>query len=208
VSQLTYGNDENCDIETIALLIAWLNDYYRGQDVYFALLGAPSWDLEAFPAPPQVKKTFLFQQHQGIWSVAYVKSRPDQVIMFDGTSKKPSHRLHKDRDRRNRLQLLEYAVKGQLAQLGIPDTVCVRQHKIVSHAKETYSATSCLAWAEAKFCRWPIGHNWDEFKHPCWLPATDICSEFAAMIYNGETDWGDVLRERARRANGARLTGA
>jgi hypothetical protein len=40
VSQLTYRNDENCDAETIALEIAWPNDCYRGQGVYFALLGA------------------------------------------------------------------------------------------------------------------------------------------------------------------------
>src|SRR5689334_20495781 len=103
--------------------------------------------------------------------------------MFDGTSEKPSDRLHEDRRRGIRLQRLHHAVKGQLAQLGIPDTVYVSQHKIVSHANETYSATSCLAWAEAKFRRWPIDHNWDGFEHPCWLPSTDICSEFAEVIY-------------------------
>jgi hypothetical protein len=84
----------------------------------------------------------------------------------------------------------------------------VSQHKIVSHANETYSATSCLAWAEAKFRRWPIDHNWDGFEHPCWLPSTDICSEFAEVTYNGETDWSDVLRKRAYKANAAQLTGA
>ncbi|KAK4031522.1 hypothetical protein C8A01DRAFT_42038, partial [Parachaetomium inaequale] len=187
VSQLTYGNDENCDTETMALQIAWLNDRYRSQSVYFALLGAPGLDLEAFPAP-QVKKTFLFLQHQGIWSVACVKRWPDQVIMFDGTSEKPSERLREDRHRCIRLKDLRDAVKGQLAQLGVPDTVYVSQHKIVSHANETYSATSCLAWAEAKFSRWRINHNWDEFEHPCWLPSTDICAEFAVMTDNGETD--------------------
>lgn len=103
---------------------------------------------------------------------------------------------------------MHHAVKDQLAQLGIPDAVYVCQHKIVSHANKMYSATSCLAWAEAKFRRWPIDHNWDEFEHPCWLPFTDICSEFAEMIDDGETDWSDVLRERARQANAARLTGA
>jgi hypothetical protein len=129
----------------MALEIAWLNNHYRSQGVYFALLGAPGLDLEAFPAP-QVKKTFLFQQHQGIWSVACVKRRPDQVIMFDGTSENPSKRLGEDQDRDIRLKDLEDAVKSQLAQLGIPDTVYVSQHRIVSHANETYSATSCLAW--------------------------------------------------------------
>lgn len=212
MSQLTYGNDENCDAETMALEIAWLNDRYRGQGAYFALLGAPGFDLEAFPAP-QIKKTFLFHQHQGIWSVACVKRRPDQVIMFDGTSEKPSDRLHEDRHRGIRLQGLHHAVKGQLAQLGIPDAVYVRQYKIVSHANKTYSATSCLAWAEAKFCRWPIGHFWEEFEHPCWMSSTEvsdgeICSEVAEMIVNGETDWSDVLQERACKANEARLTGA
>ncbi|KAK3898541.1 hypothetical protein C8A05DRAFT_37875 [Staphylotrichum tortipilum] len=187
VSQLTYWNDKNCDVETMALEIAWLNNRYRDEGVYFALLRAEGLDLEAFPAP-QVKKTFLFHQHQGIWSVACVKRRPDQVIMFDGTSEKPSDRLNEDRQRGIRLQRLYHAVKGQLAQLGIPDAVCVRQHTIVSHTNETFSATSCLAWAEAKFCRWPIDHNWDEFEHPCWLPSTDICSESAEMIVNGETD--------------------
>jgi hypothetical protein len=207
VSQLTYGNNENCDTETMALEIAWLNDRYRDKSVYFALLGAPGLDLEAFPAP-QVKKTFLFQQHQGIWSVACVKRRPDEVIMFDGTSEKPSKRLGEDEHRGFRLQRLHHAVKGQLAQLGIPDAVYVSQHRIFSHANKTYSATSCLAWAEAKFRRWPIDHNWDEFEHPCWLPSTNICSESAEIIDNGETDWNDVLRERARQANAARLTGA
>ncbi|KAK4031510.1 hypothetical protein C8A01DRAFT_21275, partial [Parachaetomium inaequale] len=57
--QLTYGNNQNCDTETMVLEIAWLNDCYRGQDVYFALLGAPGLDLEAFPAP-LVEKIFLF----------------------------------------------------------------------------------------------------------------------------------------------------
>ncbi len=206
-SQLTYRNNKNCNAETIALQIAWLNDRYRDQGVYFALFRAQGLDLEAFPAP-QVKKTLLFYQHQGIWSVAYVKRRPDQVIMFDGTSEKPSDRLDEDRHRGDRLQSLHHAVKDQLARLGMPDAVNVRQHKIVSHANKTYSATSCLAWAEAKFCRWPIDQNWDEFEHPCWLPSADTCSEFAEMIDDGETDWSDVLREQARRANAARLAGA
>ncbi|KAJ4307350.1 hypothetical protein N0V88_000734 [Collariella sp. IMI 366227] len=95
-SQLTCRYNNNCDAETTALQIAWLNDCYRDQGVYFALLGAQGLDLEAFPAP-QVKKTFLFRQHQGIWSVAYVKRRPDQVIMFNGTSEKPSDHLDKDK---------------------------------------------------------------------------------------------------------------
>lgn len=98
MSQLTYWNDENCDTKTMALEIAWLNDRYRDQGVYFALLRVQGLDLEAFPAP-QVKKTFLFHQHQGIWSVACIKRRPDQVIMFDGTSEKLSDRLHEDRHR-------------------------------------------------------------------------------------------------------------
>jgi hypothetical protein len=68
-------------------------------------------ELEAFPAP-QVKKTFLFQQHQGIWSVACVKRWPDHVINFDGTSEKPSERLHEDWHRGIRLQRLHHAVKG------------------------------------------------------------------------------------------------
>ncbi len=207
MSQLTYGSNENCDTKTMALEIAWLNDRYRGQGVYCALLGVQGLDLEAFPAP-QVKKTFLFHQHQGIWSVACVERWTDQVIMFDGTSKKPSNRLSEDQHRGIRLQRLHQAVKDQLAQLGMPDGVYVRQHKIVSHANKTYSATSCLAWAEAKFCRWPIGHFWKEFEHPCWMPSAETCSEVAEMIINGETDWSDVLRERARRANAARLTGA
>lgn len=216
VSQFTYrddeNSDENCNTETIALKIAWLNDRYRGQGLYFALLGAPGLDLEAFPVP-QVKKTFLFQQHQGIWSVAYIKRRPDQVVMFDGTSEKPSDRLDEDEHRSIRLRRLRHAVKDQLAQLGIPGTVYVRQHRIVSHANKTYSATSCLAWAEAKFRRWPIGHFWEEFEHPCWMPSTEvsdgeICSEVAEMIVNGETDWSGALQERARQANAARLTGA
>ncbi|KAK4187993.1 hypothetical protein QBC35DRAFT_451725 [Podospora australis] len=79
----------------MALETAWLNNRYRGQGVYFALLGAPGLDLEAFPAP-QVKKTFLFHQYQGIWSVACVERWPDQVIMFDSTSEKPGNRLHED----------------------------------------------------------------------------------------------------------------
>ncbi|KAJ4288324.1 hypothetical protein N0V88_007362 [Collariella sp. IMI 366227] len=117
------------------------------------------------------------QQQQGVrW--------PDQVIMFDGTSEKPSDRLHEDRHRGIRLQRLHDAVKGQVAQLGIPNTVYVSQHRIVSHTNKTYSATSCLAWAEAKFQRWPISHFWDEFEHPCWMPSTNVRSEFAEMIVN------------------------
>ncbi|KAJ4292841.1 hypothetical protein N0V88_005499 [Collariella sp. IMI 366227] len=119
------------------------------------------------------------------------------LTMFDGTSEKPSERLHEDQHRGIRLKDLRDAVKGQLAQLDVPDTVYVSQHKVVSHANETYSATSCLAWAEATFRRWPIGHFWDEFEHPCWMPSTDVCSEFAKMIVNGETDWSEVLQEQA-----------
>ncbi|KAJ4288306.1 hypothetical protein N0V88_007344 [Collariella sp. IMI 366227] len=89
VSQLIYRNDKNCDTETMALEIAWLNDCYRGQGVYFALLGAPGLDLEAFPAP-QVKKTFLFQQHEEIWSVACVERWPEQVIMQSTGRSSPS----------------------------------------------------------------------------------------------------------------------
>ncbi|KAH6618335.1 hypothetical protein B0J18DRAFT_276290 [Chaetomium sp. MPI-SDFR-AT-0129] len=191
----------------MALQIAWLNDRYSSESVYFALLGAPGLDLEAFPAP-QVKKTFLFLQHEEVWSVACVKRWPDQVILFDGTSKKPSERLDEDEHRGVRLQRLRHAVNGQLAQLDIPGTVYVCQEKIVSHANVRYSAISCLAWTEAKLCRWRIDHNWDQFEHPCWLPTADICSEFAKMVDTGDTDWNDVLWERARMANPARLTGA
>ncbi|KAJ4307331.1 hypothetical protein N0V88_000714 [Collariella sp. IMI 366227] len=71
---------------------------------------------------------------QGESGRLHIERWPDLVIMFDGTSEKPI-----------RLMDLRDAVKGQLAQLGVPDTVHMSQHKIVSHANETYSATSCLA---------------------------------------------------------------
>ncbi|KAK3902001.1 hypothetical protein C8A05DRAFT_34321 [Staphylotrichum tortipilum] len=106
-----------------------------------------------------------------------------------------------------RLQHLKRAVKGELAQLGIPDTVDMDEHNIVSHASKAHSAIGCVAWAEAKVCRWPIDHDWEEFEHPCWIPAAEHCNEFADMTINGEVDWSDVLRERARRASAVRLTG-
>ena len=207
VFQLTYKHETSCDAETVALLIAWLNEHYRGRNVHFGLLGEPGLDLGTFPAP-EVDKTFLFRRHRGIWSVAYIGRRPHHVIMYDGNSEHPSNRLHEDQARTLRLQHLHRAVKAELAQLDIPDTVYVSQHKIVSHASKAHSAIGCVAWAEAKFRRWPIGHFWDEFEHPCWIPAADACDEFADMTINGEVDWSDVLLERARKASAARLTGA
>jgi len=45
VFQPTYDNRTSCDAETIALLIAWLNECYGGQSVHFALLGVLGvWD--------------------------------------------------------------------------------------------------------------------------------------------------------------------
>ncbi len=46
----------------------------------------------------------------------------------------PGDRLHENQARMLRLQHLHRAVKGKLAQLDIPDTVYVSQHKIVSYA--------------------------------------------------------------------------
>ncbi|KAK3902100.1 hypothetical protein C8A05DRAFT_34227 [Staphylotrichum tortipilum] len=128
--------------------------------------------------------------------------------MYDGNSEYPSYCLDEDQARMRQLQHLKRTVKGELAQLGIPDTVYMGQHKIVSHASKAHSAIGCIAWAEAKLRRWPIDHNWEEFEHPCWIPAAEHCNEFADMTINGEVDWSDVLRERARRASVASLTGA
>ncbi|KAK3897468.1 hypothetical protein C8A05DRAFT_38982 [Staphylotrichum tortipilum] len=205
--QLTYKNETSYDAETVALLIAWLNEHYCGRNAYFGLLEEPGLDLGTFPAP-EVDETFLFRQYQGIWSVAYVKRQPHHVIIYDGNSEHPSNCLHEDQPRTLRLQHLQHAVKGELAQLDIPDTVYISQHKIVSHASKAHSAIGCIAWAEAKFRCWPIDHNWEEFEHPCWIPAAEHCNEFADMTINGKVDWSDVLRERARRASVARLTGA
>ena len=133
VFQLTYKHETSCDAETVALLIAWLNEHYRGRNVHFGLLGEPGLDLGTFPAP-EVDKTFLFRRHRGIWSVAYIRRRPHHVIMYDGNSEHPGDRLHENQARMLRLQHLHRAVKGELAQLDIPDTVYVSQHEIVSHA--------------------------------------------------------------------------
>ncbi|KAK3902099.1 hypothetical protein C8A05DRAFT_34226 [Staphylotrichum tortipilum] len=80
VSQLTYKNETSCDAETVALLIAWLNEYYHGRNVHFGLLKEPGLDLGTFPAP-EVDKTFLFCRHQDVWSVAYIKRQPHCVIV-------------------------------------------------------------------------------------------------------------------------------
>jgi hypothetical protein len=52
-----------CDIETMALQIAWLNQRYREKSVYFTLLDVPDMDIVAFTAP-NIGEGFLFYRHQ------------------------------------------------------------------------------------------------------------------------------------------------
>ncbi|KAL2016048.1 hypothetical protein VTK56DRAFT_4314 [Thermocarpiscus australiensis] len=209
IFQLDWRNDTNCDAETMALQIAWLNRRYYNRYTWFALLDAPDLDVTAFQVP-RVHKTFLFHEHQGIWSVALLQRGSSRIIMYDGVSSKPSNRLHEDHARTERLCSLCTAFLRHLPQLGLPANLDLefRYHAIVSFAQDATSAAGCLAWAEAKLQHWPIGLFWEGDERNFWIPVTDELSTVAEIQEYGHINWSDVLRRRARSANFERLTGA
>ena len=205
MAQSDDNNMTHSDNETMALQISWLNSRYRGQGAYFALLDEPGLGLETFPVPDGYL-VFLFRRHQQVWSVARVKRYKPKVTLFDSVTAKPPHRLQEDSARAERLQHLAAAVRRHLPLLRMPATVPEETHDIVSPVPNALSATMCLAWTEATFRDWPIGHFLVEGEYPCWVPCTDQDSATAEICEDGDVDWWMVLMRRARQSTMANLS--
>ncbi|KAK4238380.1 hypothetical protein C8A03DRAFT_33623 [Achaetomium macrosporum] len=83
------GSDADYSTATMALMVACLNHHYRDYSVYFALLNAPGLDLRAYPPYPR-NSIFVFHQHGGLWSTAWIDRTKNKIVAFDGVSSTPN----------------------------------------------------------------------------------------------------------------------
>ncbi|KAL2127440.1 hypothetical protein VTI74DRAFT_10744 [Chaetomium olivicolor] len=209
--QLDHQNDPAaCDIEAMALQVAWLNRRYREESVYFALLDVPDMDIAAFP-PCNVGESFLFyRHHDGIWSAAHITRQEagDEVLMFDGISSlAPAGHdeewcIRDDEERNARIGRLTAAIETWLNGMRRCINIPFWDSGDFSDRDSTLSGTLCLAWAEGRFNKRPMCLTWQEDRmEAAWVPTTNDPDK-ANMSEDGDgvCHWKHVLCLRAHRA--------
>ncbi|KAL2257851.1 hypothetical protein VTK26DRAFT_9082 [Humicola hyalothermophila] len=193
---ITELEDRTSDVEysiteTVALMVACLNHHYRDYSVYFALLNAPGLDLRAHPPYPR-NSIFVFHQHGGLWSTAWIDWTENKIVTFDGVSSTPNM-INDDPHRKERLEKLKTVVTQHrdLFVMNIPQW---QQDPTFSHELGGQSGSFCLAWAEANYNRWPVREvdRWKDGYRKVWIPHASEELPWVRVLEDHQIPWPNV----------------